>query len=129
MRKNILILILIVLSISCSNNDDNKSIKDNTIIGRWHVVDFEDTVMYEFTNDLRYTIYSTDGNFDGLDSAIPNPNTWTNVDDELVIDLNFGNFLRAIPNFKCDGNVVDLVSQNGTTVLFRENYIFNNCNE
>ena len=85
--------------------------------------------MYEFTSDLRYTIYSSDGTFGGLETAIQNPNSWVFEDDNLVIDLNFGNFLIAKPNFICNGNVVQLISETGTTTLFREGYDINNCND
>ncbi|TCK66638.1 hypothetical protein DFQ05_1909 [Winogradskyella wandonensis] len=128
----VIILITILSFSSCSTSDDNvlEQEVENTIIGRWHIVGFEQTTMYVFTENLRYTIYSTDGNFGGIETAIPNPNEWVFEGDELVIDLNFGNFSRTIPNFRCEGNVVDLVDANGgTTTLFRENYDINSCTE
>ena len=130
MKNIFLLLICAVCIMGCTSNDDEAPIEnEDTILGRWHLVGFEQTVLYEFTSDLRYTIYSTDGNFGTLDEAIPNPNTWTFENDDLVIDLNFGNFFVAAPNFKCNGNVVDLVAEGGTTTLFREGYDINGCNE
>lgn len=128
MKKIFLLCIFAISLISCSN-DDNEPNFESAIIGRWHLVGFEETVLYEFTNNLRYTIYSSDGNFGKLDDAIPNPNTWSFEDGNLIIDFNFGNFLIATPNFKCDGNVVDLVSENGTSTLFKEGYDYNNCKD
>lgn len=129
MKKIFLLFMFSISLISCSNDDNNESTSENTIIGRWHLVGFEETVLYEFTNDLRYTIYSDNGNFGNLNDAIPNPNTWSYEGDNLVIDLNFGNFLIATPKFKCNGNVLDLVSENGTSILFKEGYDFNDCND
>uniref|UniRef100_UPI004048463B hypothetical protein n=2 Tax=Flavobacterium TaxID=237 RepID=UPI004048463B len=102
---------------------------ENTIIGRWHLVGFEQTVMYEFTATEKHTIYSTNGTFGDITTAIPNPNPWVYEGENLVIDLFFGNSSVSVPNFKCNGNVVDLVSESGTTTLFREGYNINNCNE
>ncbi|ARV10625.1 hypothetical protein BTO05_13635 [Winogradskyella sp. PC-19] len=108
-----------------------EDMSENTIIGRWNPIGFETTVLYEFTQSLRHTIYSTDGTFGALDTAIPNPNTWVFEGDELVIDLNFGNFLRTELNFKCDGNVVEFVDAEGTVgiILFREGYDYASCTE
>ena len=130
MKKVLSLLFLSVILVSCSNDDDNvQSAIENTIIGRWHLVGFEQTVMYEFTATERHTIYSSNGNFGDITTAIPNPNPWVYDGDNLVIDLFFGNSSVSVPNFKCNGNVVDLVSENGTTTLFREGYDINNCNE
>lgn len=130
MKKLILSLVLVAALFSCSKDSVEPTNEENTIIGRWHLVGFEETVMYVFTENLRYTIYSTDGTFGDLDTAIPNPNSWSFDDDRLVIDLNFGNFLNVTPEFKCDGNVVDFLAEDGTTnsTLFRESYDISNCN-
>lgn len=129
----VLILISILSFSSCSTSDDTplEQELENTIIGRWHIVGFEQTVMHVFTQNLRHTIYSTDGNFGGLETAIPNPNDWVFEGEELVIDLNFGNFLRTNLNFKCDGNVVEFVDTQGATAttLFREGYDYASCNQ
>ena len=129
MKKAFTLLFITITLASCSLNNDQIPAQEKTILGRWHVVGFEETVLYEFTKDLRYTIYSTDGNFGPLSDAIPNPNSWTYNGNELVIDLNFGNTLKAKLNFKCDNNVLSLVSQSGITILYREGYDYKNCNE
>lgn len=126
MKKIVLFLLFTATLISCSNDALEE---DNSIVGRWHVVGFEDSVLYEFTNDFRYTIYSSDGTFGNLETAIPNPHSWYFEGDELVIDLNFGNLSTVTPNFKCNGNVVVLMNESGTTTLFKEGYLFSNCNE
>jgi hypothetical protein len=127
MKKIILLVLCTISLIGCSKDKDDNA--KNTIIGRWHLVGFEDTVLYEFTPDFRYTFYSTDGTFGGLETAIPNPNSWVYEGNTIVIDLDFGNFSTFTPVFKCNGNVVDLVSEISTTTLFREGYDINNCNE
>lgn len=130
MKKILSLLFLSIILVSCSNDDDNRqSGSENTIIGRWHLVGFEETTMYEFTSTEKHTIYSSDGTFGDITTAIPNPNPWIYEEESLVIDLFFGNLWVSVPNFKCNGNVVDLVSENGTTTLFREGYNINNCNE
>jgi hypothetical protein len=127
MNKTLLLLVLTTSLFSCSTNEDYLQ-EGNTILGRWHPVGFEQTVIYEFTDDLRYTIYSIDGKFGGLETAIPNPNSWSLQAKKIVIDLNFGNISKLTLNFKCNGKVVDLVNPNGgISTYFRENY--SNCNE
>lgn len=129
MKKTILFLSIITTLLSCSNTDDSNNDQDS-ILGRWHLVGFEETVMYQFTDDnLRHTIYATNGNFGGLETAIPNPNSWSIENNKLVIDLNFGNSSTESLSFKCNDNVVDLISDNGTSRLFREGYAIANCND
>ena len=41
----------------------------DTIEGRWHLVGYEDNVMYQFEDNYRYSIYSLDGTFGGLEDA------------------------------------------------------------
>lgn len=103
--------------------------EDFSIIGRWHLAGFEQTVLYEFTPTLRYTIYSTDGSFGGLETAIPNPNPWVMRNDSLAIDLHFGNTLVVYPSFYCEGNGVDLKGATGQVVqsLYRNLEGINQC--
>ena len=54
------------------------------IEGRWHLVGYEDNVMYQFEDDYRYSIYSIDGSFGGLDEAGGTPNPYTVVDLSLI---------------------------------------------
>lgn len=133
MKKLILVFALIATVMSCSKDDDaaTPTAEENTLIGRWHLIGFEDTVMYQFTETKRHTIYSTDGNFGGLETAIPEANDWSMENETLRIDLNFGNELIATPRFKCNGNVVDFIAEDGTigTTLFREFYDITQCSE
>jgi hypothetical protein len=136
MKKIFLLLSIILVSCSNDKNDqqsanknDQQTATKNTIIGRWHLVGFEQTVMYEFTATERHTIYGVNGTFGDITSAIPNPNPWKYEGANLAINLFFGNSSVSTPTFKCNGNVVNLVSANGTTTLFREGYNINNCNE
>lgn len=128
MKKLVLILCLTIAFISCEK--DNNNTENNSIEGRWHLVGFEDTVMYEFTSSLRHIIYSTDGTFGLLETAIPNPNTWYYEDNKLVIDLNFGNFSTSTLEYRCNGNVVDFISEDGSlhSTLFREGFDISSCN-
>ena len=43
------------------------------IEGRWHLVGYEDNVMYQFEDNYRYSIYSLDGIFGDLEDAGGSP--------------------------------------------------------
>ena len=83
------------------------------IEGRWVPSGFDNT-LYEFVNTepfaeagLRYTIYSLDGTFGGIDDAIPNPNSYYVNENTISFDLNFGNIATYNLGFRCNGQVVD----------------------
>tara|TARA_Y100001968_G_scaffold236559_1_gene219843 strand:- start:1819 stop:3096 length:1278 start_codon:yes stop_codon:yes gene_type:complete len=103
------------------------------IEGRWHLVGYEDNVMYQFEDNYRYSIYSLDGNFGDLDEAGGSPNPYTILEDIITIDLFFGNIVSYQMIFSCNGQVVEFMSlENGIvhSTLFREGYDYNNnCNE
>ena len=115
------------------------------IEGRWHLVGYEDLVMYEFVDTepladagLRYTLYSIDGNFGDLDDAGGSPSPYSIVDDIITIDLFFGNIVSYRVDYRCDGQVVDFVyipEEIIHSTLFREDFdyfnseCFENSNE
>jgi hypothetical protein len=121
------------------DEDGGGILEEEEIEGRWHLVGYEDNVMYQFVDTepfadagLRYTIYSTDGNFDDLDGDYTGgtPNPYIVVEDIITIDLHFGNEPSYQMNFKCDGQVVELIDiESGlpNSILFRENYDYNDC--
>ena len=101
---------------------------------RWHLVGYEDNIMYQFENNYRYSIYSTDGNFGGLEDAGNSPNPYTVEEDIITIDLFFGNIVSYQMNYRCDGQVVDFIYTPDEIIhstLFREGYDFidNECEE
>ncbi|MAR15171.1 MAG: hypothetical protein CMG21_01790 [Candidatus Marinimicrobia bacterium] len=112
----------------------------NEIEGRWHLVGYEDNVMYQFVDTepfsdaagLRYTIYSTDGNFDDLDGDYTGgtPNPYSVVEDIITIDLYFGHEPSYQMLFSCDGQVVEFRSIENQNImhsnLFREGYEYHN---
>ena len=77
------------------------------IEGRWHPVGFEENTMYQFEDGYRYTIYSTDGTFGGIEDAIPNPHPYVVDVNTISIDLHFGNIATYEMDFRFDGQVVD----------------------
>jgi len=102
----------------------------DSIEGRWHLVGYEDNVMYQFENNLRYSIYSIDGTFGGLDEAGGSPNPYTIDNDIITIDLFFGTIVSYQMNFLCDGQVVEFKTiPEGVvhTTLFREGYNYSDC--
>tara|TARA_B110000495_G_scaffold195138_1_gene202305 strand:+ start:2647 stop:3582 length:936 start_codon:yes stop_codon:yes gene_type:complete len=113
----------------------------NEIEGRWHLLGYEDNVMYQFVDTepfadagYRYTIYSTDGNFGDLDEAGGSPNPYSIVDNIITMDLFFGTIVNYQMNYMCDNQVVEFkYIPDGIihSTLFREgyNYIDNNCSE
>lgn len=132
MKKLILLLFVTVSFMSCDNDDNsNNEQSNNTIIGRWHLVGFENNTLYDFKDDgLRYTIYS-DGNgvFGPTEtSALPTRNEWVIENNQITIDLHFGNELIRNLNFKNNGNVVEFIDENGnvTHTHFREGYNYTN---
>ena len=108
----------------------------NEIEGRWHLVGYEDLVMYEFVDTepfadagLRYTLYSIDGNFGDLDDAGGSPSPYSIVDDIITIDLFFGNIVSYRVDYRCDGQVVDFVyipDEIIHSTLFREGFDYFN---
>ena len=106
----------------------------NEIEGRWHLVGYENNIMYQFEDNYRYSIYSMDGNFGGLEDAGNSPNPYTVEEDIITIDLFFGNIVNYQMNYRCDGQVVDFIyipDEIIHSTLFREGYNFidNECEE
>ena len=113
----------------------------NEIEGRWHLVGYEDLVMYEFVDTepfadagWRYTLYSIDGNFGDLDDAGGSPNPYSIVDDIITINMFFGTIVNYQMNFRCDGQVVEFIDIDYNVIhstLFKEgfDYFNSNCEE
>jgi len=98
---------------------------------------FDNSVLYEFTEDTRYTMYSADGTFPTLEEFLEqNPglsgHPWEYDGDVVVVDLHFGNFSRLIPNFKCGNQVIDWTEEDGSLrseTYYREGYDLAECDE
>ena len=116
----------------------------NEIEGRWHLVGYEDAIMYQFVDTepyadagLRYSIYvDENGEFDDLDgdNIGGTPHPYSVVGDIITIDTHFGNVLSYQINYRCDGQVVDFVYTSDEIIhstLFREGYAYTNntCEE
>lgn len=134
MKKVLFVLFMTLVFFSC-DDDQPTNIAEATILGRWVPEGFEDNVRYEFTSDKRVTIYGTDGDFPTLEEFLEiNPqltgNDWVYEGEVVVVDLNFGNYSRLIPNFKCDNKVIEWKNEDGTThsTYYREDHDINQCN-
>jgi len=129
------ILVIILLSPIFSQNE---------IEGRWHLVGFEDAIMYQFVDTepfadagLRYSIYvDENGEFDNFDddNVGGTPHPYSVSGDIITIDTHFGNIISYQMIYRCDGQVVDFVyTPDGIihSTLFREgySYINNTCEE
>ena len=131
--KNFIVILFLLTSLFAQDE----------IEGRWHLVGYEDLVMYEFVDTEpfadagnRYTIYSMDGNFGDLggDGTGGTPNPYIVVEDIITIDLHFGQTPSYQMNFRCDGQVVEFINIEYDTIhsiLFREgyDYIDNDCSQ
>ncbi len=124
--KRLLFCLFVVTAFVACKDDDTLENEDCTMVGRWIIDGLDESTLYEFTDDLVYTIYSTTpGEFGTIADAIPNPHDYYYEGDTLVVDLNFGNFSRTVPEFKCDCNVV--IGHGGT--LYKEGYNLADCDE
>ena len=122
--KNIILLTYFLTSL----------VAQDQIEGRWHLVGYEDNVMYQFEDGYRYSIYSMDGNFGGLEDAGGSPNPYTVDDNVITIDLFFGTVVSYQMNYLCDGDVVEFKHMETGYVhstLFREGYSYtgNDCEQ
>jgi len=120
MKRFLLIAACATGLMSCSTK------QECSVEGRWVLEGFDNT-LYEFTDSLRYTIYSTTGSFGTIADAIPNPHSWVMDGDTIDIDLNFGNHLRAYPVFDCDCNVLELVTDSWTISHRKEGTSADDC--
>ena len=57
--------------------DEGALLESNEIEGRWHLVGYEDLIMYQFEDNYRYSIYSIDGEFGDIDEAGGTPNPYS----------------------------------------------------
>ena len=118
--KNIILLIFFLTSLFAQYE----------IEGRWHLVGYEENVMYQFEDNYRYSIYSLDGTFGDIEDAGGTPNPYTVVEDIITIDLFFGHIVNYQMNYICNGQVVEfIVDETIHSILFRESYNYNDCEE
>ena len=132
-KKFLSLLLVLFLVLACSKDTPTNSSdgEDYTLVGRWVLVGFEQAVLYEFTENLRYTIYASEpGIFGSIEQAIPNPNPLTyNYDGSITIDLHFGNSFTFTPEFSCEGRVVNfwLSDDEIHSTLIKENFNAGSC--
>ncbi len=137
MRNALITLILLSTFLSCDKDEvDPTTPTEATILGRWVPVGFEDNIRYEFTDNKRFELYSSnDGTFPTLEEfQTQNPNLtgkdWFYSGDTIVVDLNFGNYSRLLPNFKCDNYVIEWINEAGEEngIFYREDHDITSCN-
>ena len=90
-----------------------------TILGRW--IPDENSlalVRYVFRDGIRVTLYrGDDESFPSLAEALQNPSLvkdWHYEGRTVVVDLNFGNYQRLIPQFSSNNRVITWFFENGT---------------
>jgi len=141
MKKTVFAFLIAVFITGCLEDTTDPivmpepEVEAATILGRWVLVGFEEAVRYEFTENKRFTIYSGDGTFPTLeDLLMESPQLtgldWEYVGDTVEVDLNFGNYSRLVPNFKCDNAVIDWIAGDGSvqTSYYRESHDITACN-
>ena len=127
MNRIFVVIAVLLISFSCKENNEKDGQNSNVecvVKGRWVVMN---STLYEFDDSLKHTIYSTNGKFGTLDSAIPNPNKWWMEGDSLVVDLNFGNIVKYDVTFDCDCKVMELNNSNGKVRYWKEGFDIGNC--
>ncbi len=142
MKKSIftLLLVITVSLFNCSSDDDatpsNEDIPEATLLGRWVIVGFEETIRYEFTESKRFDIYSDDGTFPTLEEFNAQNPLLTGLDwyfegDNVTIDLNFGNFSTLTPEFVCDNYAIRWINEDGEihSIYYREGYDISGCSD
>ena len=140
MKKTFFILLLAVAGFNCSSDDDTvmtpepEAMAEETLIGRWSLVGFEDNILYEFTENKRFDIYGIDGVFQTVEEQIAQGLTglnWSYDGDRVVVDLNFGNTSVLLPQFVCNNYVVNWLDAEGEihSIMFREGYDYGSCTE
>lgn len=131
MNKLLFVLAAVLTLILTSCEKEEPMTANCTVEGRWIVeIQGQANTLYEFHEGKRYTIYTdTEGVFGTREDAIPNPNDYTIEGDSLIIDLNFGNFSRSVPTFKCDCNIMILSDDPADEGFYLEGYDPELCNE
>lgn len=111
--------VLIVSSCSEKEEGPKSTSKVCQIKGRWISTSYPNT-LYEFTDSLKYTIYTVDGTFGTIADAIPSPKNWWIEKDSIKIDLNFGHVQTAKVVFRCDCNVMEMHQSKGEPIRFHK---------
>jgi hypothetical protein len=103
------------------------------IEGKWKPEGFSNT-LYILASGKQYTYYCVNQNCDSLFNTyeaadgnhLPNPHDYTFINNTLVIDLNFGNFLNSPIQFDCVGNIAQFQSNGSQWIRLNTN--LNDCN-
>ena len=131
-KKILPLFTALFLVVGCTKDTPTNSsdTEQYTLVGRWVLVGFEEAVLYEFTENLRYTIYASEPGVFGPINENMNPHPVThNYDGSITIDLHFGNFVTYTPEFSCEGRVVDLWLSDDEihSTLIKENFNTGSC--
>ncbi len=140
MKNILLVLTIAVTMISCDKEvlfpiHVDQGVSERTLEGRWVLEGFDQSIRYEFTKDKRFTLYASNGEFPSLAHFMElNPsihgNDWKYNGNTVVVDLNFGNYSRLVPNFKCNNKVINWTAEDGTphSTFYREGHDIAACN-
>lgn len=95
--------------------------------GKWVLKDFENNVMYAFSNGERATYYGEKGEFP--DTPIPEKHTYSFQDNKITLDLNFGNVFTYELKFSCNNNILEFFDDKGklNTTLYRKDSNYQTC--
>ncbi len=117
-----MLILISFFSLSCKKDKQPVVSQPScSIEGRWiHPLG---TVLYEFKDSLRYTIYQTTpgGQFGTIANAIPNPQKWWMEGDSLVLKFGSSGYLKSLADFDCNCNRMKLTA-NCSTGICSGNY-------
>jgi hypothetical protein len=133
MKKILFIFFCGSLALACKKSAPDGDVlpaksKSCSMVGRWVIMS---STLYEYTDSLRYTIYSADGKFGTIKDAIPNPKRWWMEGDTVCVEISRTSIQKFKPSFPCDCNVVETISDDfgshTKTRIYKEGFDIKNC--
>lgn len=83
-----------------------------TVKGRW--IGPLGNTLYQYTDSLQYTIYSTNGQFGTIADAIPNPHKWWMEGDSLCVKISSSSIVKSYVEFSCNCNLMKLTTSSSS---------------
>ena len=107
----------VVLSVSCSGDDDSSSSNSSDLVGIWETTDVQEGIDYNITatfnvnNSGNFTSVST---FDGFTKTEIDDFTWSTSGNKLTLFIEGESW---VPTYSITGNQLTITDQ-GDTIIF-----------